>query len=498
MKNAYIYARVSTEEQAQNGQSIETQLKICKNWGKDNDYSVVGTYIDEGKSATNLNRQALKDLLLDIQNKENLIEAILVQDTDRLARNTLDHLTVKSILKDNGVKLISISQPMLDNSPEGNLIDTIIASVNAFQSEITGRKTSKVMEEKAKLGWLPSSAPIGYLNSENPKPESKLDERIITLDKQSAPHIKEAFKMYALGSYSMEYITDYLNSKNVMPKRGVSVHRNTVSVILKNDFYAGVLRWGGKVYKGSHEPLVTEPIFNKVQAVIKAHNHNASRQRKHSFLLKGFLVTENGNKMFGEQHLKKSGRLFRYYYAKNEPDSYENTDLLEEQVELLFQKIQISKKYVEYVLAKAQELLKDFKKNETKERSQIQKQVSELDKAIDELEDARFVKRDIDNETFLKLNDKYSKQKIDLEKQLKNLNTDHTQKIKELEEILRLAENIGLAYKEADFDQKRNYLNMFFKSMVISEGKITDYTLTDRVKVLVEEGSVQIVHNWGG
>jgi len=96
MKTALIYSRVSTEEQAEEGKSIETQIKLCKKWAKDNDYQIQETYIDRGKSATTLNRPALQDLLAKCKDDIG-IDAILVQDTDRLARNTLDHLTIKAI-----------------------------------------------------------------------------------------------------------------------------------------------------------------------------------------------------------------------------------------------------------------------------------------------------------------------------------------------------------------------------------------------------------------
>ena len=90
MKKAYIYARVSTEEQAEEGKSIETQEKLCRDWAKNNNYIILGIYKDEGKSATSLNRPGLQDLLSKCQEKTNESDSILVQDTDRLARNTFD------------------------------------------------------------------------------------------------------------------------------------------------------------------------------------------------------------------------------------------------------------------------------------------------------------------------------------------------------------------------------------------------------------------------
>jgi len=63
MKKALIYARVSTDEQAQEGMSIDTQINRCTRWAEENGYAIVGVYKDEGKSATNMNRASLKDLL---------------------------------------------------------------------------------------------------------------------------------------------------------------------------------------------------------------------------------------------------------------------------------------------------------------------------------------------------------------------------------------------------------------------------------------------------
>ncbi len=98
MQKVLIYCRVSTEEQAQEGYSLEAQEKYCRQFTQNNGHKVVGVYRDEGKSGTNLDRPALKDLLSRIQ-QEKSIDAVLVQETDRLARNTKDHLTVRALLQ---------------------------------------------------------------------------------------------------------------------------------------------------------------------------------------------------------------------------------------------------------------------------------------------------------------------------------------------------------------------------------------------------------------
>ena len=140
--NCLIYCRVSTEEQAEKGYSLDTQEKLCRDFAERNGYRVAGVFRDEGKSGTTLDRPALQDLLVKCT-KGKSINAVIVQETDRLARNTKDHLTIKALLQKAKIKLISVAQPMLDDSPEGKMIDTILASVNQFQSDISGRKAEK-------------------------------------------------------------------------------------------------------------------------------------------------------------------------------------------------------------------------------------------------------------------------------------------------------------------------------------------------------------------
>jgi len=192
MPNALIYCRVSSEEQAQKGFSLDTQEKYCGEFAKNNGYKVGGVFRDEGKSATTLNRPALKDILSECQRNKS-IDALIIQETDRLARNTKDHLTIKALLQKSNVKIISVAQPMLDDSPEGNMIDTILASINQFQSDINSRKTKKGLQEKFDQGGWPGWAPLGYINVDVETGDGRT-RKIIKKDPERWNLIKEVFK----------------------------------------------------------------------------------------------------------------------------------------------------------------------------------------------------------------------------------------------------------------------------------------------------------------
>ena len=118
----FIYTRVSTDRQAEEGYSLDEQEKSCKELAQRLGYQVFGIYREEGISGTSINRPKFQEMLEKCSdNQGKNIKAVLVIHTDRFARNTLEHLMVKSILHKYNVKLISALQPMLDDSPEGNL-----------------------------------------------------------------------------------------------------------------------------------------------------------------------------------------------------------------------------------------------------------------------------------------------------------------------------------------------------------------------------------------
>ncbi|MBW7942719.1 MAG: recombinase family protein, partial [Candidatus Kuenenia stuttgartiensis] len=163
MKKAVIYSRVSTDEQANEGKSIEVQIDICHKWAKENQHSVVGVYPEPGKSATTLKgRIALEEAIAQCQLEK--IDVLLVMDTDRLARNPSDHFLIKSSLQKGGTRIVAVNQPMIDDTVEGNFMETIMAGVNAFQSQITGRKVRKSLAKKCDDGEWPGWAPLGYIN----------------------------------------------------------------------------------------------------------------------------------------------------------------------------------------------------------------------------------------------------------------------------------------------------------------------------------------------
>lgn len=464
-----IYARVSTKRQVDEGRSIGDQIKICRRYAKDNGYDVEGVFEDGGRSATNMRRVALTDTIARCQKKD--IDSLLVFDTDRLARNPTDHLQIKAILKQAGTKIIAVNQPSLsEDTPEGNLVDLIVAGINGFQSEITGRKVLKSMQEKFRDGWYPREAPLGFLN--NNIGTDKKPERIIEIHPEKGPLIKKAFEMFATGLYGAEKINDKLFKMGLVTKKGKRVSRAEFARILKNPFYYGFMRFAGEEKMGNHKPLITKDLFDQCQKVFLEHNRGADRSRKFSFIVRGFVrCAICGHKYTAEHHTNKKS----YYHCPSAKHSNKKQNIevsaLEKQVENLFDNLKLPDKFILEIIEKAKEIIGRSHKKVSEERRILNIRKEKLEQRLHNAE-IQFADREIPLEVYQRLSRDAEKEIKDVNDELAKLEVGRKENVLLFERLVQMGNNIGNAYREAPEELKRSYLNLFWEEIEVKDRKI--------------------------
>ena len=500
MKQGLIYSRVSTEEQAKEGQSIAAQINLCLVFMEQNSYLLAkdGIYKDEGKSGTNTNRPGLQTLLQRVIDDHKNLDAVFILDTDRLARNTLDHLSIKAIFQKHSIKLISISQPMIDDSPEGKFIDVVLAGANALQSQITGRKTSKVMEQKVKAGWWAGVAPFGYINSINPNPTSNLNKRIVTPDPIRGPLIIKMFKLYASSSFSLDALVIKMADLGLIPKNGGKLQKSLVHHTLRNPFYYGTMMWKGKLEKGKHKPLIDHDTWLLCQRVMNTHNQNGSRKRKHNFLLNGFIYCDDcQGRYFGEQHIKKD-KLYRHYYCGScRRGTYTNIDKLEKQVEKWFAKVEMTEEYADELRSKAKNILESIRGTTNEERQGLVNQKTAIKTKIRAAEDNLLdgtLKKDKYQSITARLESELDKIEVELSK----TSRDYSKGLTRVERLIDMAQDIKQTYHDAEPEMKREYLDLFFAKFMVKDGKIIAALPSEYIKPLITSGklTVRIKNGW--
>ena len=158
---AVAYVRVSTDDQV-HGTSLDSQVKNCREHAARLGFQLPKENIfrEEGVSAKLINRPELARLLTYCAKNKGKVGVCIVFKVDRLARNSEYHHIIKAQLLKTGVKLVSVTEP-IDDSPMGNLMDSMLAAFAQFDNDIRLARTTGGMKARTEQGGWPHDAPYG-------------------------------------------------------------------------------------------------------------------------------------------------------------------------------------------------------------------------------------------------------------------------------------------------------------------------------------------------
>ena len=300
MKTAVIYARYSSDSQTE--QSIEGQVRVCKQFAEKNDLLVVDQYIDRATTGTNDNRAAFQQMLRD--SKKAKWGAVIVYKLDRFARNKYESVVNRKKLKDNGVELVSAMENIPD-TPEGKLFLAVIEGFNEYFSEDLKQKVNRGLRES----WLKGNAtgghpPYGYV----------IKDKKYVIDEAEAEVVREIFMKYAQG-YKAVSIAEDLKARNVRRKCGKHINHKYVYVILHDKRYIGEVTHQGTTYYNIFPPIIAKEVWNQVDAINQENKISPSRKKEiFDYILSGKLICGNcKHRMSGESGTSRNGEIHYYY-----------------------------------------------------------------------------------------------------------------------------------------------------------------------------------------
>lgn len=492
MNRAVIYTRVSTEEQANQGLSLDVQTATCTKKLDEDKFQLVEVLRDEGLSGGSLNRPGIKRLLELAQKGE--IDRVYMVHSDRLARNVEDHYRVRRILEDNKVSVVYTMQPnMGDSSAFAKTADGLFAVMNESFRLITGEKTFDAMVAKAKAGWRPGLAPLGYKNVVNPNSTSKLDRNIIVKDEEAAPLVVELFQLYSTGAYNGNQLAEIMYRKGLRSVQGNMVRANKIYELLKNPFYIGELHWDDvHLLKAAHQPIVSQDLFTRVGLVMAGHNHYASRKRKHTWLLGGFAFCNYcGKRYVGERHEKKNQTYYHCIKKTAECGSYVHAERLEDAVAKKFGTFNFSDDFVTAVVEEARKILMERSKGvEDKRKALANKRIGLEHKRS--MAEQKLLGGVLDDGAFTRINSQISEDIDTIDAQMIRLEKERRVSGEQIQLILRFAKDIEEAYQKADLGLKRHYLGLFFEKFEVRNGSIERTTFTPLFSHLVKTNKLFI------
>lgn len=300
MKKVCLYARYSSDSQTE--QSIEGQIRVCKDFASKNDFVIVKEYIDRAMTGTNDKRPAFQQMLLD--SKKHDWEFVLVYKFDRFARSRHDSAVNKAILKKNGVKVISATE-LISDSPEGIILEGMLESFAEYYSAELSQKVKRGLKESRIKGlFTGGSIPYGY-KVINQKP---------MIEESQSKIIIEMFEDY-LSGMRLKDIVDKLVKAGIKNANGKSFTINSVSRILRNENYKGVVFADNTAYTNIYPSIVKEDLFDEVNNRLKISKRTSAHHKgKVNYLLSGKLFCGKCNGlMTGDSGKGKLGKVYNYY-----------------------------------------------------------------------------------------------------------------------------------------------------------------------------------------
>jgi len=324
-----IYTRVSSQGQVEEGYSLDEQKQLLIEHAEKQGYEVYDIYTDPGISAKDIaHRPQIQRLINDME--EGRINVICAWKLSRTFRCLNELTTVMEVMKANNVIFDFKSEGILDlNTTTGKLQAQILGMVAEMERDNIADNVYMGMAAAAKQGkYLAGTAPFGYdLVRSTGK---RRGTQHLVINDQEAPVVMKIFEMFVEDQIGYKGIANYLNKAGYKTKQGKLFSIGTVSGIINNPIYMGVIRWGAHrkwsekrrkgttepiLAKGEHEPLITEEVYNKAQAIRISRGGKVPRKHNSMNILTGILRCPECDSGMVLAHIRSKGEVIRHAYC---------------------------------------------------------------------------------------------------------------------------------------------------------------------------------------
>lgn len=457
-----IYTRVSTEDQKENGFSLQDQERRLREHCQKNNKRIVKHYQDD-YSAKNFNRPAFNEFLNDVTTKKIKVSEFICVRVDRFSRNVQATYLMRDTLRKLGIEVTYLENNVDLGIPENLLVDLIQSALPQIENERRGLNTKNGLRQAKREGRWVARAPKGYMNDKNSK--------TVVIGKD-AHFVKRAFHEVALQIKSVDQI------RLGLVKEGFDCSKQQFYNLLKNPFYAGYIKieaWKNEKeenVKGLHDPLVSEELFNKVQEVFRKGKMKDVRPSKYNdkFPLRGHLICNQcGNKLTASSSKGRS-KHYSYYHCQHGCTERHDAIGANQEFSDYLKSMTISDEVVELY----NEILADvFKEREGTKEEKLKSLKGQIKVFIDQQDslDDRLLNGEISSEDYNRINRKLKENISSIESKAKELEGQESNLERHLKVGLSIMKNLSHYYEMGDIPVKQKIVGSIFPEKLIFDGK---------------------------
>ncbi len=415
LKQAVVYTRVSSKEQADKNLSLDFQKKTIVEYAKKSGTEILSYFGGTYESAKTDGRKEFQRMLEFIRKNKGRVSHILVYTLDRFSRTGGAAIKIAQDLRDkHGVTVFAVTQPTDTTNVSGVFQQNIQFLFSEFDNQLRKQRAVAGMKEKFEKGIWCLKPPMGYdvtrLNG----------ERKIVINKVGQ-QLRKAFKWKLEGLKNDEII-------GKLRALGVTIYKQKLSMIFSNPFYCGVIvnkMLNGKLIKGNHPALISEEDFLEVNNIRQSANkYGVTHQKEIEPLpLKVFMKCEEcGNSYTG--YIVKKKNIYYYKCRTIGCKCNQNAKDVNGNFVDFLQKYEIAPEIIAPFLNKMSGAFEKLNHTSKEQLTELKSNLSEVQKKIDKLEEKYFITEEMSEETYRKLMSKYSEEKATIASSLETCNND--------------------------------------------------------------------------
>lgn len=478
-----VYARVSTEEQAREGMSIDTQLEKLKAYAKVQDWDKIVPFVDEGQSAKDMNRPALKQLIKLI--KKGKVARVITMTVDRLSRNLLDMLNFIELCEEHNTAFVCITLNFDTSTPIGRMVLQILAAFAEFERAMIASRVKMTMSHivSKKKRYL-AAPPFGYQFD---------DEGKLVIVEEEAEWIRKAADLF-IGGYGYRRVAVFLNENGITTRKGKPWSSSSVRSMLNNVLYTGRVIWSRRYYdkkgkmkwrdesdwviaENAHEPIITEEQWDKIQERIARNMpRGGEKQMKHrlsGLLVCGYCGSKMVSRKYGSKGPNKDKMIFVCsQYQKNGgcQFNYIFEDEAERQVYTVLEEltggmleIDVSNDYLEEL---TESRLENLAHQESLLNQKLQRQIQAFEDGLISEDDLKIARKRIEREREF------------LQREKSRALSEAPDKSEVKKAISRESKKLLWFWNNAELPVVQNTLRTIFEGIVVKDREIQDILLS--------------------
>ncbi|WP_395047170.1 recombinase family protein [Flavobacterium sp.] len=460
-RTAVIYTRVSTDEQKENGFSLQDQLSKLQVDCERNNIEVVKHYQDD-HSAKDFNRPEFKVFLKDVETRKIKPDMFICVRPDRFSRNLQNTMSMLTKFKSLGIEFKTLENHTDLDSPESLLPFLIYNLMPQIDNERRGLNTKQGMRQAQREGRTMGRPPLGYLNEKFSK--------TVVFDKVNAPLVKQGFEELAKGIYTIEEVRQRLIKQGLKNccKQSFLNH-------VRNPYYFGlvkVLAWKDEPEEevmGQHPALISKELFDEVQRALfgKRKKSPVVFTRIEELPLRGHLYCNScSGKLTGSASTSRNGSKHYYYHCQKGCKERFRADIANNCFEDHLGAFKIN----ESILSLYKVVLKDVFNQDEQERLKLIKQaedkIGQIKSKLNSLED-KMLENVVSSEEYHSIKARIQGELNDWKFKKDDLSIDKSSFQKYFEFGLTFLFNAKEYYQKADLEIKQKIVGSIFPEKII-------------------------------